>query len=90
MFLTFGMRAGVKVDSRHNENDVVASETGLPIFRAEQSAWGAVVSFERRGSQSSDEGLEVSTSGRNKEPQWMIDVLVNCHPKSQQGDTLRK
>lgn len=78
------------MDSSWSEHDVVESTDGSPNFRSEQSAWGAIVSFERRGSQTSDESMVASSSGREKEPQWIVDVLVNCAPKANPGESTRR
>lgn len=77
------------MDGTWNEHDVVESADG-PTFRSEQSAWGAIVSFERRGSQASDEDMVASSSGQDKEPQWIVDVLVNCAPKTNPGESTRR
>ena len=77
------------LDPGLREDDIIREE-GLPAFRSEESAWGAVVSFERRGSQGNEEGVVASSSGRGKEPQWAVDVLVNCWPKTPAGQPPRK
>jgi len=68
----------------------VLTHEGVPVFRGEQTAWGAVVSFERTGSQAGPGDGEPSTSGRGREAQWNVDVLVNCWPKSLPGQGSRK
>ena len=81
--------AGVEVDSSWKQDDVVLSKNGNPMFRSEESAWGAVVSFERRGP-TIDDNLVASTSSREKEPQWIVDVLVNCSPRATSGESTRR
>lgn len=78
--------AGAEVDPGLRHDDVVLSEDGSTIFRSEESAWGAVVSFERRGGQSNDDDHVASTGGRERDPQWVVDVLVNCSPKAAPGE----
>lgn len=65
-------------------DDILEGPDGSLSFRSEQSAWGAVVNFERIGSKAA-EGEQPSTSGQGKEARWVVDVLVNCAPKGSPG-----
>ena len=69
--------------------DILERE-GQPSFRSRQTAWGAVVSFQRMGSRAEEDAQEASFSGRGKEQQWVVDVLVNTAPKNQPGHAPRK
>ena len=70
--------------------DILEREGQPPSFRSQQTAWGAVVSFQRMGSRAEEDAQEASFSGRGKEQQWVVDVLVNTAPKTQPGQAPRK
>ena len=59
------------------------SDSGQPMWRSEETAWGAVVSFERQGAKP-EEGEEASTSGRSKGT-YLVNVLVNTVPSTLPG-----
>lgn len=70
-------------------DDVTDGPDSRPRFREEETALGAVVSFERTGGKPAAEGEDPPSSSEN-DRHWTVDVLANCWPKSAAGQGGRK
>lgn len=62
----------------------VASSSNGTASSLENSAWGAVINFERQGKADTDTDAEAKPGSR-KGARYIVDVLANCAPDTVPG-----